>query len=588
MVKIERIDKAVSVTMKPVTEFLPAFLFLCICLFAPQLYGCRFGDGIVQLWKGLWNNMFLCCFTAYILLLPGCVVGHWKKWCGYAWEWSVVLICWFLTAVDFFLFKFFGTHVNAYILQLMNETNNTETAEFFNTYVLSAKFLEVIAFALCSAMLIAALIAAQKKLRVNSRIPVLLGLLYLCASVVYSASNVKAFSLNVIENTVYSLGRHVSKSSVFNIYNSFLQFFQEKSDFKRCFASQENIETWREYDGPDDIVVIIGESHNKYHSSLYGYPHNTNPRLGEMKGLFVFDDVISSVNATSQSFRNFMSLASLDGDSQWYEKPLFPAVFKSAGYNVNFYSNQFVYDPAQDTYDASCGFFNHPAIQNKLFSHKNSIKYQYDGELVDAYRKQRLGIENADGNLIIFHLSGQHVNAEERYPKEWEYFQADDYPERTSLDESQKQYVAHYDNATRYNDAVVNEIMKMYADKDAVVLYFSDHGDEVHDFRNHIGRSHDYKAGGAKSVHCQLDIPFLIYISDLCQTRHTELCRRISSSVHRPFMTDDLPHLLIDIAGIGCTDYQPSRSLISDEYNIKRKRIPRAINPSVRVDYDTL
>jgi heptose-I-phosphate ethanolaminephosphotransferase len=35
--------------------------------------------------------------------------------------------------------------------------------------------------------------------------------------------------------------------------------------------------------------------------------------------------------------------------------------------------------------------------------------------------------------------------------------------------------MAEYDNSVLYNDYVVSEIIKCFADKDAVVLYFSDH-----------------------------------------------------------------------------------------------------------------
>ena len=578
----------VSAILRPVAAFPATFTAAAILLFIPQLFGCSPGEILQFFWNGLWNNMFLCCTLSYILTLVCYGVGRINRIAGLVAASLILLSCWALTAIDHFLLHTFGTHINAYILQLVNETTDRETKEFFSTYVLNRNFLKTGIYTLCALLLPGLLkwISGCSIFR-KSAVKVFLSL-YICVSVGYTTySMFRYFSLNVVENTVHSLGHSIARSFVFNTYNAVLQFVQEKDEFKECSDAQNGIVAQCDGTGPADIIVIVGESHSKYHSSLYGYNHPTNPLLASLGNLYVFSDVISSVNATSLSFKNFLSLASLDGETGWYEEPLFPAVFKCAGYNVNFYSNQFVYNPNMDTYDASCGFFNHPSVQDKLFNHKNKVRFAFDGDLVEAYRAERDSIET-ERNLVIFNLSGQHVRACERYPSEWDRFQPEDYPERTDLSDEQKEYVAQYDNATLYNDFVIYEIIRTFKDEDAVVIYFSDHGDEVHDFRNHLGRSHDYEEGGAKSVHCQLDIPFLIYCSDKCVERHPELCGRIARSVGLPFMTDDLPHLLLDIAGITCEGFEPERSLVNPSFNKLRRRIPRAITSSVRVDYDSI
>ena len=589
MVNIPKYSKFLrTLVLKPVAAFPATFAITSILLFIPQLYGCTPGQILPFLWKGLWNNMFLCCTLSYILILVCYGLSRMHRVAGTVSACAILLVCCGLAATDHFLFHTFGTHINAYILQLVNETTDNETEEFFRTYILNRKFLKTAAFTLCSFLaswLLARL--AECSIFRKSAIKVTV-LLYICVSGIYSLCSIyRYFSLNVVENTVQSLGHSISQSFIFNTYNAVLQFVQEKDEFEKCSNAQDGIQAECDGSGPADIVVIIGESHSRYHSSLYGYNHLTNPLLGSLRNLSVFSDVISSVNATSLSFKNFLSLASLDGETEWYEEPLFPAVFKNAGYNVCFFSNQFVYDPGMDTYDASCGFFNHPSVQNKLFNHKNKIKFDFDSELVDAYKAERREMET-DRNLVIFNLSGQHVRASERYPEGWDRFHPEDYPERSDLSPEQKQYVSEYDNATLYNDFVIHEVIQSFSDRDAVLIYFSDHGDEVHDFRNHVGRSHDYDEGGAKSIHCQLDIPFLIYCSEECAEKHPELCRRIADSVDLPFMTDDLPHLLMDIAGITCEGFEPERSLVNPAFNKLRKRVPRAITSSVRVNYDSI
>ena len=72
------------------------------------------------------------------------------------------------------------------------------------------------------------------------------------------------------------------------------------------------------------IVIIIGESFSKHHSSLYGYPLPTNPRLEERlrRGeLFVFRDVVSPANLTTSVLSNLFSPASLGSGQSWKTAP---------------------------------------------------------------------------------------------------------------------------------------------------------------------------------------------------------------------------------------------------------------------------
>ena len=189
-------------------------------------------------------------------------------------------------------------------------------------------------------------------------------------------------------------------------------------------------------------------------------------------------------------------------------------------------------------------------------------------------------------NLIIHHLYGQHVNPLHRYPPSHSHFSYKDYPERKELSEEEKEYVAVYDSATRYNDSVASMIIDLYKDKDAVIIYFADHGDEANDYRIHQGRSIGMEKLGAPCLHCQLDIPFIIYTSNIFSLKHPQITKRISEAIHRPFMTDDLPHLLFDIASIRTKWYDPSRSLINKDYNSDRKRIIKGFSLKGSLDYD--
>ena len=262
---------------------------------------------------------------------------------------------------------------------------------------------------------------------------------------------------------------------------------------------------------------------------------------------------------------------------------MFPVVFKEAGFNVIFNSNQFVFNKC-DLWSPECGFFFHPRIKSKMFSYINPNNYPYDGDLIANYKNIQKKVENKSKNLIIHHLLGQHVNPASRFPNSQAYFSKNDYFDREELSDEDKEYVASYDNATRYNDSIVAQIIDLYKMKDAVIIYFADHGDEANDYRLHKGRTGITHS--ADCLHCQLDIPFIVYVSDTFIKKHQQLVKRIAKSVHRPFMTDDLPHFLFDIASLNTKCYNPERSLISNSFNNKRKRIIKGSLHKESVDYD--
>ena len=66
-------------------------------------------------------------------------------------------------------------------------------------------------------------------------------------------------------------------------------------------------------------------------------------------------------------------------------------------------------------------------------------------------------------------------------------------------------------------------------------------------------------------------------------TAHPDLVRRVQTAKDRPFMTDDLPHMIIALAGISCPYYDPRRDLLSDSFNTRRPRLIKR-----QYDYDRL
>lgn len=60
----------------------------------------------------------------------------------------------------------------------------------------------------------------------------------------------------------------------------------------------------------------------------------------------------------------------------------------------------------------------------------------------------------------------------ERCPKEFIKFDRRDVKSHLSLNDEQRSVVADYLNATFYNDFIVDSIIRMFSDRNAIVIYF--------------------------------------------------------------------------------------------------------------------
>ena len=339
-----------------------------------------------------------------------------------------------------------------------------------------------------------------------------------------------------------------------------------------------------------NIVLIIGESYNKHHSQLYGYQEPTTPRQVAMEAegsLVKFTDVVSSWNLTSFVFKHMLSLYAVGDSGEWCDKPLFPEVFRKAGYHVIFVTNQFEPKAKEAVYDFSGGFFlNDPELSQRQFDQRSTRTHRFDDGVLKEYdnlKKEEDTLDLAKGNLVILHLMGSHIDYRARYPQTTNTVFKPSMYNRPELTDKQRQILAHYDNSLLYNDSIVAAITQRFADKDAVVIYVPDHGEEIFDGSPYMyGRMHganiDYRL-----ARNEMEIPFWVWGSPLYRENHPYGWMAIQNAKNRPMMTDALPHFLMYLGGISSSLYRPELNVISPEYDVKRPRILKNVT-----DYNSL
>ena len=315
-----------------------------------------------------------------------------------------------------------------------------------------------------------------------------------------------------------------------------------------------------------NIVFILGESTSKGHMSLYGYPLETTPKMDKMaknNELYVFKDVISPHAYTIGSLREVFTFHNYEATNKWYECNNLFDIMKKAGYKTYWLSNQETSGQWANValaYANRCDYEKFTGIRQ---SYEKS--YRADGELLPLLYEAMNN--DSDKNFYVLHLMGCHGEYENRYTPDFAKFSDVDEIKGIIKTQEAKTKRAQYDNAILYNDTIVTQVMEAFKDKNAIVIYMPDHGEEVYDLKNFNGHSDD---NPTKSM---LEIPFVIYTTEKFKQKYPLVDAQIRASVDKKYMTDDLIHTILDITGIKTPEFQETRSIINPYYNQERKRI---------------
>lgn len=486
----------------------------------------------------------------------------------------------------------FGMNISPNVITLFVETNARESKEFLESMLDKPQLWQV---PLCVAgMIVLNIIVEKNRLRVNQwckgpkTTKVLRGIaiILLVGGVIFSYNYVKLFLCDEM-NEVDEWRSHMRNPDdlVTKVVVSFYDMSIAEKEMSRVITLAEQVEALPQNASNDslNVIVVIGESYIREHAALYGYPLQTTPFLSheQKEGrLFVFTDMVSPYNQTTRVIRNLLSCNSLGHHEDWSSAPPFTAIYKKNGYHVTMYDNQknfdmgFVFAYSLNTY------LYHPQIMKVCYHETNDSTFEFDGQMVDDYQKRQTPSAK---RLVLFHLLGQHVGFEYRYPKNFAYFNEDSLSFRKEpwLTKDMREDIVHYDNATRYNDHVLQQIIGLYDQQNTIVVYLSDHGEEVYDYRENSGRD-DWGMGSdpRQVLRWQYMVPFVVWCSDKYAATHPDIIKQLQNATSRPAMLDNVCQLLFHLSDLKTPYYNKTRDVLSSDY-VCPKRI---LNESIDCD----
>ena len=331
---------------------------------------------------------------------------------------------------------------------------------------------------------------------------------------------------------------------------------------------------------PRTYVVVIGESESKHHMHLYGYYRQTTPHLDSLAAnndLIVFTDAVTSHAETVPALTEALTVSV--GDRR-VRHTIFQ-ILSAAGIKTYWLSNQaaFSVNSIWGVWDTGIALLSHSATVHKWvrLNRNGNMKtvnwgqkyrdldrnYQFDSALLPYLRE---ALAHKDENKVVFlHLIGNHLMYRFRYPVEAKT--VFDHPSRSCLSEHEAEVVDEYDNSVHYTDYILNKIISATreAGGDSLVLYLSDHGEEIYDFRKFFGHGDDRMSPYLDEV------PMVLWLSPTFRQRHPKAAASLAVSANCPLWTGDLSYALADLVGVGFPGMDPSRSIFSKQFRARTR-----------------
>ena len=463
-------------------------------------------------------------FHGYVVAYLLCLIGeNLPSKLATIYRMALTGLIFFVYIVDFLCLMIYHQRFGQDFATIFMQTNPAEASEFIETYI-SFKYILIIITSIL--MLLGSYYALKKRFpHISRKIQIIAlagviigGALSIRNPLVYKEAFIGKLIMPFSIETIPDLREHLTHPQL-------------------TFTKQQR---------PKNVIMLVGESFSKSHSSLYGYEKPTNPKLSTLKDslLFIYKNVKSPATSTFASFKCLMSTYTpeQEGKVKWYECTTIPETMKASGYQTHWVSNQSkigIFDTGIGRYADLCD--EQHFVGNKFAGMKRE---SYKDELIIELLKPIIE-DTTTYKFYGMQLMGSHSNFKHRYPESFDIFQPEDYMNRP---EQQRENLAAYDNSILYNDSVVYEIMNLFHEQEAILFYFSDHAIDVYE------SSDDYIAHARvtdpASVEAGSRIPFMIYASPLYQEHFPEEMEQIKQTMEQAFRTDDMIYTLMDIIGV--------------------------------------
>lgn len=489
--------------------------------------------------------------TAILWLIPVLIFPKYaKKTSG-----LIAVFIWLLALPGFGYFLIYRQELTQSLMFIIFESNQSESVEYFQNYFSLFVVIGFIAFTLLPVYIwtrIKPFSIIKSKAYLSTMAIIAL---------VFAAPLARAISTGSSQEAFKSIDKHLSVGPPWQLGFGYVDYASELKvveqnllSFNKIPPLENLVEVKKAL--PTTVVIVIGESTTRVHMGLYEYQRDTNPKLSSIKNeLHIFNNVFASRPNTIESLQQVLTFADQENPDLYKTKPSVIAMMKQAGYKTYWISNQQTLT-ARNTMLTT--FAKQADEQIFLNNARSQNSYSFDEKVLEPYAAK---LSQPDQKkLIIVHLIGTHMRYAFRYPASYDYFK-DDKGIVAGLSEDKIQTINEYDNAVRYNDHVVYELINRLkqSNQHSLLVYFSDHGDDVYDSKpyNFKGRNE------GNPTYPMYAVPFIVWHSKNWERADQFSDQRI---LNRQYDNADFIYTFSDMLGLRYDGYLDDESLISRNF----------------------
>ena len=295
-------------------------------------------------------------------------------------------------------------------------------------------------------------------------------------------------------------------------------------------------------------LFVVGESSRPQDWSLFGYSRDTTPRLRATPGIVGLPHMLTTAPYTAVAVPSMLSLRPItDWPSVVAEKSIVSA-FNDVGFKTYWLSTQEV--------DSWGGIIPLVAAEAK---NRRYFDRRFDSALLDEVRGILRDSSRGEKLFIVLHTKGSHFEYARRYPPEFARF-------ASPGGSRHQQLVDVYDNTVLYTDWFLSELINTLSQRGgaSALFYSSDHGENLLDDEKQL-------VGHAIGNRYDLPAAAFVWLSQDMRSHHPEQAQALQRNAATPLSLSNLPHSVLDLAGISAKGLDPQMSLFSPSFTAHRR-----------------
>lgn len=483
-----------------------------------------------------------------VLLLP----KHAKKVTA-----TLALIIWLFALPGFGYFLIYGQELTQSLMYIVFESNALESSEYLENYMSFQVLISYLAFTLVPIFIWSKIQAIQITKKSA----------YISCLIIFSLIFITPFLKLVrhdVDKAYSSIHRHFSVAPPWQLVLGYNDYKRELKAIENNLLGLNTIPPLKNLTEapktlPTTVVIVIGESTTRMHMSLYGYQRDTNPALTSIKHeLIAFNNVFSSRPSTIESLEQVLTFADQKHPDDYKTTPSIISMMKQSGYKTYWITNQQTMTKRNTMLTT---FAKQADEQVFLNNARKQNSYSFDEKVLAPFTEKLA--DTVEKKCIVVHLLGTHMNYQYRYPEKYQHFKdSNDIPSGVSSDKVQ--LINEYDNAVRYNDHVVyeliNRLKQAKQEQQSLLVYFSDHGEDVYDTKPFAFQGRNE----GKPTYPMYAIPFVIWHSQNWDGANKFNDESIQN---RQYDNADFIYTWSDLMGISYDGYREDESILSQDFS---------------------